>query len=170
MTTYETWSLFFYAAQSVVLVSVLIVYQGQLKAMRSQLGAMKDQVDASRQAAKGQNFLALAKFLQSEDVRDARRVVLQELKGRDYSSWTDDEKSAAGKVCSSYVVAALVLQSGLVDDQPFIQTWGPSIRLCHQILEPFVKDLQQPTMSGPTYWAAFDQLNGMVEDGSRGVA
>jgi hypothetical protein len=36
--------------------------------------------------------------------------------------------------------------------------WGPSIRRCHQVLEPYIKEMQKPENAGPQYWAGFDWL------------
>jgi hypothetical protein len=112
-------------------------------------------------------LLALTNFLQAEDVREARRVVIQKLKDRHFSGWNDDEKRSAAKVCSSYGTAGIVLETNLVAPEPIIDNWGPSIRRCHQILEAFIQDFQLPENSGPTYWADFDRLNTLAEAGPK---
>jgi hypothetical protein len=160
MTPYEKLSLGLNALQGLVLIVVLIVYARQLTTMREQLAT-------AREGSAGQNLLALANFLQTEDVRDARRAVIETLETRSYTTWTPDERRVAAKVCSSYTVAAIVLEMGLVPPAPIVDNWGPSIRRCHRILQPFIQDLQKPEESGPTYWGAFDRLNALVVERDR---
>jgi len=151
MSDYERLSLGLYGAQSVILVAVLIVYARQLATMREQMAA-------ARHSATGQNLLALANFLQAEDVREARRVVIQALKGRGFIEWTLEEKQAAAKVCSSYGTAGVVIETGLVPAEPIIENWGPSIRNCYEVLQEFIRDMQRRDKNGPAYWAVFDRL------------
>lgn len=145
MTTYETVQIIL---QSVVLIGVfatLIVYYRQLKAMTVQL-------DIARHSSTAQNFISVINYLQAEHVRQARTLVLTKLNARQFSSWTDEEKRAASTVCSTYDVAAILLQMGLVPQDPFITNWGPSIRNCYQVLKPFIDLMQQPDKGGPQYW------------------
>ena len=154
MTKYETISLWLYAIQSVVLIIVLVVYAKQLAAMR-------EQVAAARSGSIGQNLLELSNFLQAEDVREARRVVIEKLPNRDMTSWSAEETSAAAKVCSSYGTAGVVVETGAVPIDAVIEHWGPSIRRCHGILEPFIRDRQR--LNGATYWAVFDRLFALAD-------
>jgi len=158
MSHFEVWSIgiataqtIVLAAQSIVLIVVLVVYARQLKAMR-------EQVETAQKAAVGQNFLALANFLQAEDVRDARRIVITDLASRDFKEWSEEETRAAAKVCSTYGTAGIILETGLVPPMLLLENWGPSIRRCSGILGDFVKDLQSPEKNGPGYWAVYDRL------------
>jgi len=159
MTPYESLAIALGFVHAAALIIVLVVYARQLNTMR-------EQVDAVRQASAGQNLLALASFLQTEDVRQARTTVIEKLEGREHSTWDEREKRAAAKVCSSYTVAAILIELGLVPGQPMIDNWGPSVRRCHSILQGYMRELQKPENSGPTYWSAFDRLNSVV-GGSR---
>src|SRR5207248_11184941 len=98
MSLFEQLTTLIGTLQSVVLIVVLVVYARQLR-------AMQHQVDAARHAAVGQNLLALANFLQAEDVREARRTVITRLSERTFNEWSEDERRAAAKVCSSYGTA-----------------------------------------------------------------
>ncbi len=155
MSLYERLSICIGALQSIVLIVVLIVYAKQLKAMQRQ-------VETARNAAVGQNLLALSNFLQGEDVREARRIVITKLADRGFKDWSEEEKRAAAKVCSSYGTAGVVLETGLVPPEPLIENWGPSISRCYAILRDFIKDLQSPEKNGPGYWAVFDRLHANV--------
>src|SRR5207253_5314575 len=104
---------------------------------------------------------------QAEDVREARRVVIQLLEGRPFKGWSDDEKRAADKVCSSYGAAGVVLESGAVPSTPVIENWGPSIRRYHSILRDFIRDRQKPENNGPNNWAVFDRLYANAKQGPK---
>ena len=152
MSLFEQLYIFISTVQSIVLIVVLIVYARQLM-------AMQHQIETARQAAVGQNFLALINLLQSEDVREARRIVITVLVGRSFSDWNEEERRAAAKVCSSYGNAGFVVESGLVPPEFLIENWGPSIRRCYAILRDFIKDLQSSEKMDSDYWASFDRLN-----------
>jgi hypothetical protein len=158
MSSYEGWSIGIAATQSIVLIVVLVVYARQLK-------AMQQQVETAKNAAVGQNFLALSNFLQAEDVREARRIVIADLAGREFKEWSEEETRAAAKVCSTYGTAGIVIETGLVPSNLLLENWGPSIRRCSGILGDFVKDLQSPEKNGSDYWAVYDRLCARV--GSR---
>ena len=160
MNPYEKLNLCLYGLQSVVLVVVLVIYAKQLTAMRQQ-------VEAGRGASAAQNLLALMEFLQSENVREARRFVIQTLDGRPLVDWNDDEKRVAATVCSSYGVAGMLLESGIAPAEAVIENWGPSIRRCYKILSGFIREMQGSGNNGPGYWATFDRLAARAERGSK---
>lgn len=148
MTTYEKWNLIITGVTGAAIFATFFVYWRQLKAMRH--------------ASAAQNMLALVNFMQTEDVRDARRVVIKELVNRPFSSWKPGEERAAALVCSNYGVAAIVIREGLVPADPFIKNWGPSIKLCHNVLKDYIINMRKPENAGPTYWDDFDWLQGEV--------
>ena len=51
-----------------------------------------------------------------------------------------------------------MLKSGLVPTGSIIESWGPGLRLIYEILEPFIRDMQQAEKVGPASWADFDWL------------
>ena len=59
------------------LILTLIVYYKQLRAMNEQLEASRQQLNATQRGSDAQNILALANFLQAEDVRTASVTVVQ---------------------------------------------------------------------------------------------
>jgi hypothetical protein len=155
MSLYELLNICLAAVQSIVLIVVLVVYAKQLRAMQRQ-------VETSRDASVGQNLLTLTTFLQSEDVREARRIVITQLAGREFKDWDEGEQRAAARVCSSYCTVGTLVEAGLVPFEPLVENWGPSIRRCHPILDGFIKDLQTPERNGPGYLAAFERLHSRV--------
>ena len=144
----------------VVIVLTLAVYYGQLQAMQAQLETMRRQLDATHEASHGQNILALAGFLQSEDIRAAREFVFTKLERKPVARWSERDTGMAARVCSSYTVAGVVLRSALFPSQEFLESWGPSIRRSIEILRPFIDERRE--QMGPAYWSAFDWLASRV--------
>jgi hypothetical protein len=134
-----------------MIVGTFIVYLLQLKAMREQL-------DAARQAASAQNMLSLVDFLQAPHVRDARRTVITSLSTKAFSDWGDDDRRAASVVCSTYDLASIIIQRGLVPKEPIVDNWGPSIKKCFESVSPFLEEMQKAEHMGPTYYNDFRRL------------
>lgn len=119
----------------------LIVYYGQLRAMR--------------QSMSGQHFLALVQFLQAEEIRSARTFVITELKQKDFSNWSQKDREKAASVCASYGTAGVLVRTGLVDFK-LLESWEPSVKACFEICRPMIQELR--TTAGPKYWIDFDRL------------
>lgn len=126
-----------------------IVYFFQLRTMRQQL-------EASDSAAKGQNFIALMNFLQDEEVRDARRFVITKLSSKPLSDWTEEDGQIAARVCSTYDMAGLLAREGLIPQAPLVNSWKSGIEKCYEVLTPYIIVMQKK--NGPSYWAGFDWL------------
>jgi hypothetical protein len=143
---------------TVALVLTLIVYYRQLRTMGKQLKTTQQQLEATRQGSNGQNILVLTNFLQAEDVRAARTLVIQKLAKRPFRSWNKEDRITAAKVCSSYGVAGVILQTGVIPNKPFIENWGPSIRMSFETLQPLIREMQKPDNAGPAYWSTYEWL------------
>ncbi len=129
----------------VTMVVTFLIYFFQLKTMRKSM--------------LGQNSISLINFLQDENTREARRIVLTTLKDKEYINWTADEKESASKVCSTYdVLSILLYQMKLAPTDIFVDNWGPSIKKCYDILEKHIKEMQKPENAGPKYWDDFEKL------------
>jgi hypothetical protein len=117
------------------------------------------QLMAMRRGTRGQNSISLINFIQDEKARDAREIVMKNLKGKAYCDWSPNELKAASNVCSSYdVVSILIYQQALVPQNLIITNWGPSIIKCYKILEVHIKEMQKPENAGPEYWDDFVKL------------
>lgn len=123
---------------------------------RRQLGLMSVNLEQVRQSATAGHILSLLSMMETEDIRLARLMVHTYLSRKPFTSWTDEEIRAASKICSVYANAGTVLKSGLVPPEPIIETWGFSLRATYEILEPFIRDMQQSEKVGPAYWADLD--------------
>jgi hypothetical protein len=119
---------------------------------------MSVSLEQVRQSATAGHILSLLSMMETEDMRMARLVVHTHLFRKPFTAWTDEEIRTASKICSAYANAGTVLKSGLVPPEQIIETWGSSLRATYQILEPFIRDMQQSEKVGPEYWADLDWL------------
>lgn len=156
MSAYELASLIIQLVVGIAIVATFGVYYRQLRTMQGQLTATRD-------SSVAQNILAVVNFLQAEEVRSARTIVRKDLRSKSMESWDEGECQAASRVCSTYDVAAVLLREKLVPLGPFVENWGPSIKDCYQILLPYIRTMQAPTHSGPTYWNDFQWLYEQVQ-------
>lgn len=133
--------------------ATVVVYFCQLAVMQRSLTTMQDTL-------KAQNLAGLIQYLQSEEVRCARTVVITKLKSKPYDKgrgWTDDEKAYAATACSSYGIAGIMLKSERVDRAIIAENWGPSIRAVCDICKEFIEERRAE--AGDKYWKALLWLN-----------
>jgi hypothetical protein len=123
-----------------------------------QLRLMSVQVAQVRQSATARHILSLLGMMETEDTRLARLVVHTYLSRKPFNTWTEDEIRATSKICAAYANAGTVLKSGLVPPDPIIESWGFSLRATYEILEPFIRDMQQSGKVGRAYWGDLDWL------------
>jgi hypothetical protein len=121
-----------------------------------QLRLMGVQLDQVRQSTTAGHILSLLSMMETEDIRMARVLVHTHLSKKPFTTWTEEEIRAASKICTSYANAGTVLKSGLVPQGPIIESWGFSLRLTYEILEPFIRDMRQSEKIGSEYWKDFD--------------
>ena len=148
MTMFEKGMLIVSTIGTIALLLTLYVYYRQLRTMRGQLDEMKH-------GAVAQNILAVASFIQDEEVRKSREVVRVTLSKKPYIDWSQDDKRDASRVCANYDVAAIIIRLGFVPRGPFLENWGPSIHHCFEVLKPYIEEMQKPENSGPQYWDDF---------------
>jgi hypothetical protein len=118
---------------------------------------MAVQIREMRRATYAAAFKAVYEMLQTDDVRNARRIVLGTLANKPVDLWADEEKRAAEKVCSSYDVVAIMVQSGMVPIDVVADSWRDSLRGTWRILSPLVKAYQVQRNS-QEYWDDYEWL------------
>lgn len=155
MSEYEKLTL---ALQVVVAVAAF----ASLAFVYRQIRVMVDQIIATQEASRAQSAIAIVNFLQSADVREARRCVRSELSKKHHSNWSDDERNQASIVCANYDVVAGLLHAKLAPVELISTNWGPSITHCHEILSPFMSDIRSKPGGHPYYWKNFDWLRSQV--------
>lgn len=140
------------AVATVVLVAVTAIYAYLTRSISRE---MKSQREDAQTMARTTNLLALAEFLQNSDARAARRHVLHTLASKPYVEWTDADRLEAGRVCSSYDLAGILVRRTLVDKDLVVDNWGPSIFRCYQVLRPHIQEMQTMDRGGSRYWDDF---------------
>jgi len=128
-----------------------------------QLRTMAEQLKAMRQSTAAEHVLSLLNFMESEEVRAAQLVVYTTLHRKHFSSWTNNERQAASRLCSSFATAGAILRSDLVPVKPLLEGWAPALRRCHEVLEPFIREMQKAENGGPHYWKGFDWLRSQLD-------
>ena len=138
-----------------LLITLLINYR--------QVRLVNMQMQEVRRSATAQHILSLLNFIESDEIRAALNLVYTTLHKTHFTDWTEDDRQAASKLCSSFSTAGTILQSGLVPLEPLLVGWEPTLRRCYQVLEPYIREMQKPENAGPQYWAAFDWLYGQLD-------
>lgn len=155
MSTFELWTLILQSTLALAaFVTLILVYR--------QVRAMIDQIAATQEATRAQGALALANFLQSQEVREARECVRSVLSKKHHANWDEAERRHASLVCSNYDVVACLIRSNLASVELFTVNWGPSIVHCHQVLAPYIDEVRKKTGSDAKYWSNFDWLQSQV--------
>jgi hypothetical protein len=151
MTQYETLTLLLQLIVGVAaFVTLLFLYK--------QLRVMQDQLLAMQETTKAQSALSLVNFLQAPEVRAARQTVREVLSKKPHTKWSAAERQAASMVCANYDVAAGLLRAHLAPAELVVNNWGPSVRHCHKVLEPYVAEHRSGTGGHLSYWSNFDWL------------
>jgi hypothetical protein len=156
MDTTTRWFVGLQIVTNVFLLMTFLVYFLQWRTMRGQLEATQEQLRITQGEASAQNLFSLINYLQEPESRDARAWVLQRLPGKDVETWEEDDRNYASRVCSKYDVVGLLVRDGIVPKGPVLSSWGPSIRKCHETLEPFIRTMQ--AKHGGSYWDDFDWI------------
>ena len=149
---------FYQKAQITVQIAAIAGLLITLYFQRRQLGLMSVSLEQVRQSAAAGHVLSLLSMMETEDMRMARVVIHTHLSRKPFTTWTDEEIHAASKICAAYANAGTVLKSGLVQPEPIIESWGFSLRATYEILEPFIRDMQQSEKVGSAYWGDLDWL------------
>jgi len=124
----------------IILVTAIVVYY-QLREMRK--------------ATVATAFSSIAEFLESKEVRDARRV-LMEISEEDFTKWKDEEKKSAEIACSTYDVIGIMLREEVIDHKMVTLAWRDSIVRCWEKAQPMIKSYRKDR--GEDFWKGFQWL------------
>lgn len=124
------------------------------------------QSQEAKRTASVQNLMNLLRFLYDRDLGEHRRTVRTALGETRHAEWTEEDRQAAHNVCSSYDFAGLLVKGGLVPEDLFLESWGPSICDLYEILAPYLQSAQTCDKSGHEYWSSFTWLYTRAADRS----
>lgn len=118
---------------------------------------MAFQIREMRRATYATTFKAIYDMLQAEDIRNARKIVLNKLADKPFESWTDEEKKVAEKVCSNYDAVGIIMRNGLIPVKFIADSWGYSLRRTWRILSPMVASYRMQRNS-KEFWDDYEWL------------
>ena len=113
-------------------------------------------------------FKATYDLLQADDVREARRVVLESLTNKAVEPWTVEERKAAEIVCSSYDAVGIMARNGMVPVEVVADSWGDSLRRTWKILSPLVA-LYRAQRNASEFWNEYEWLAKQAESHQKAV-
>ena len=120
------------------------------------------QLGAMTKATKDQATInVVINYLQDPEVREARRVLLDELRGVDYhpkepgNSWQKNKRQAE-LVCSTYDLVGRLVANDVLQTKIILSGWHDSIVECYKAVEGMLADYR--TRSGPDYYTGFIYL------------
>lgn len=121
---------------------------------------VKLQLDLMKKTAKHENTVELIKFLQREETRKARGILIRLpvtafARYEQYEQWTTEEIEAAEITCATYDVAGIMLSQELVDED-LLKRWHDSIVKCWNAAQPMIEAYRKER--GDDYYKGFKDL------------
>lgn len=120
----------------------------------------RQQVQVAQSSTRVQSILTLVDYLQRQDIRDSRRVVLTQLESIPASEWTAEQRAIASGVAASYDLVGTLLRTNAVDGTLILQSYGASIIRCHEACVPMIDGFRRnmPPALATSYWDDLDWL------------
>jgi hypothetical protein len=148
LTRYEVLYLALTALGATAVVPTFIIYWRMLRSMQH--------------GSTGQSILALIDYLQKQEIRDARGIVLLRLVDKPLGNWTPGDREAAGMVCSSYDVAGILVRRDFVPIELLTDSYAASSLGCFPVTKPFIDELRKSDHARArvsTRWSNFEWLH-----------
>lgn len=141
------------------IISVLLIVLNivSLVALPITVVMMIVQIKEMRRSTYATAFKAVYDMLQTDDIREARRIVFTSLKNKQPSEWSDEEIRAAEKVCASYNAVGIMAMNGMVPTKVVARNWRGTLCRSWEILQPLVK-LYREQREDPELWANFEWI------------
>ena len=100
-------------------------------------------------------FIAVVDFLQEEHVREARRILVS-LAGKNFETWTTEERDATDLALRRYNSVATIVQNHLIPINFVLPEWENSLILCWEAAQPLVSKYRNER--GIDYWRQLEGL------------
>lgn len=113
---------------------------------------------ATQKATQSQNLLTLINFLQSSELPEDRKILINNFKT--LPDWTPVEKSSAENVCNAYDIAGILIKHKIVPVDIIGENWGASIEMCYEKAFPLIKEVREE--QGIKRWKNFEWLAKIV--------
>lgn len=105
-------------------------------------------------------FMNICQFLQSEDIRRARGILIKTSE-KGFKDWSEEEIGAAEKVCSTYDIAGAMVTKKLIEKDLVAYEWRDSIIKCWEAAKPMVNKYRETR--GRDYWHSFEKIYKMAK-------
>lgn len=143
-----------------VIVAILLQRE-ELELQRHELAraatAQEESREALRKTIYAQAYKTAMDILQAEAVRQARGVVLSELRDELFNNWTDSQRRAAETVCHTYDSVGIMVRHDMLPVEHIADSWGDSLRRTWKILKPLVEKYRLERDS-KEYWDDYEYL------------
>ena len=143
-------SLFLSILSLLVALATMFIYLTQANEMKKQNFQLTKGNEAN-------SYKTAVDILQSDATREARGIVLGNLRDKEYKDWTKAEIQAAEKVCQTYDSVAIMIRGGFLPVERIADSWGDSLRRTYSILSPLINDYRTKRNSNE-YWDDFEWL------------
>ena len=117
--------------------------------------AVLRQIKSSGKTQELQGFVQVVGWLQREEIRDARRTVYM-LSNINSKVWSDEDISAAEKVCHNFDVVGDMLRKKLITKR-VVDNWAFTIKRCWVIVKPMIEKYRKDK-EFPGLWENFQWL------------
>jgi hypothetical protein len=110
------------------------------------------EMNRTRQA---EGFFRVVDYLQSEDIRTARRHLMN-LEKPSFDDWTEEDMASAERVCNSYARIGRMIEEHMIPADFVIPAYHYSIKKCWEASQPIVTEYRRKTSSDR--WQSFEWL------------
>ena len=113
-----------------------------------------------RKSRQSDAFMNLILVLQREDIREARRILREELANKEFKNWSKDEKKQAERACHTYDTAGLMSSKKHIDSKLVVE-WHDSIVKCWEAAYPMIMEYRKARSED--FWHNFEELYKMAK-------
>lgn len=107
-------------------------------------------------ASTASSYVEIFKFLQEDSMREARRLLLEDLVKKDFKDWLPKEKMMAEKVCAAYDVMGVMVRKRFIGKHFIIEGWCDSIVKCWEAAKLMIEEYRKNR--GPDFWIEFERI------------
>ncbi len=114
------------------------------------------QLNEIRKARRVDALVNLVQFLQNEDTRKARGILIEELSEKEFKNWSEDERKQAEKPCHTYNFAGIMDAQKFVEKDFIAKKWRNSVIRCWEAARPMIEEYRVDR--GSDFWEDFEAL------------
>jgi hypothetical protein len=119
--------------------------------------AQEESREALRKTIYAQAYKTAMDILQADAVRQARGVVLSELRDELFDNWTYSQRHAAETVCHTYDSVGTMVRHDMLPVEYIADSWGDSLRRTRKIVKPLVEKYRLER-DAKEYWDDYEYL------------